>query len=230
MTFPEITCLFTHKCSDRAHTIGSILKNALADAGIDVLIDPFRLGDDIETRMDSFEFDALLFLSEPESIASGPCQRELRTAKRRSVPVFVGAVGGGRPDGAERRLYWRLPPADSPEFSNGIKELGEAICRRVRLTRDLRLLHGDRPSDETQAAAQRIAVDTDRSLVADVVSELVRRYRQLEDPTTRYWIALALGSAGTSKAVKLLNKLPREDHPYVLEGIRQARDMIALGN
>lgn len=226
----EITCLFTHKCSDRTHALGCLLKNSVRDEGIELLIDPFRLGDDIETRMDSFEFDALLFLSEPESLASGPCQRELRTARRRSVPIFVVAVGGGSPDGVEKRLYWRLPPADSPEFTAGIEELGQVIRRRVRLTRDLRILHVDRPPDETMSAAQRIALETDRSLIAEVVSTLVRRYKQLQDPTTRYWIALALGSAGTSKAAKLLNKLPKEDHPYALEGIRQAREMLALGN
>ena len=110
----EITTLFTHKCADRAHALGRHLHNALQDASIELLIDPFRLGDDIETRMDSFEFDALLFLSEPESLGSGPCQRELMTARRRSVPVFVVTHAGGSPDCLKRRLYWSLPPAGSP--------------------------------------------------------------------------------------------------------------------
>jgi hypothetical protein len=225
----EITSLFTHKCSDHAHALGDLLSKALREAGIKLLVDPLRPGDDIETRMDSFEFDALLFLSEPESLASGPCRRELRTAKRRSVPVFVVALSGGSPDGFKQRLFWRLPPTSSSEFTSGIEVLGKVIRWRVELRRDLRILNVDRPPDETRKAAQKIALETDRSLVAEVVTVLVRRYRQLKDPTTRYWIALALGSAGTPKAERLLRKLPKDDHPYVLAGIRQAQDIIALG-
>jgi hypothetical protein len=226
MSPAEITCLFTHKCSDRAHEVGMLLKTRLLESGIELLIDPFRLGDDIETRIDSFQFDALLFLSSPDSLGSPPCQHELRTARRRSVPVFGVLLAGEMPAEMKKRVYWPPSSTQSPQFEGEVAELGHAIRARVAFLRDLRTLNSDRAPDETLESAQRIALNADRTLVAELSSVLARKYVQLKDPSTRFWIALALGNAGTPKAAKLLNDLPKDDHPYALEGIRQALETV----
>jgi len=227
---PTITCLLSHQCSDQAHTLAKILKSALQDANIDLLIDPFRFGDDVQTRIDSFDFDSLLFLSSPESLASRFCQRELSAARRRSIPIFVAVLAGDVPKIMKRRIYWSLPASDSGQFTSDAQNLGKEIRARVSLLRNLRELNTECPADKTRDAAQTIALDIDSSLVAEIVSLLARRYVQMKDPTTRFWLALGLGSAGTAKAAKLLNNLPKEDHPYALEGIRQAQAMITFGN
>jgi len=74
--------------------------------------------------------------------------------------------------------------------------------------------------------AKSIATEEDRTIVAEFACELARRYRKISDPSTHYWIAIALGRAGTPQAEALLQKLPKGDHPLEIEGIRQAREMI----
>jgi len=196
-----------------------------------LLIDPFRLADDVETRIDSFDFDSLIFISSPESLASKFCQRELQVARRKSSPIFVALLSGDVPRKMKKKIYWSIPPSGSLEFVSGVQSLAKRICARVALFRSLRQLNREFPPDKTREAAQTNALDSDTSLVAEVVSLLARRYLQMEDPTTRFWLAQGLGSAGTPKASKLLNHLlPKEDDPYALEGIRQAQAMISLGN
>jgi hypothetical protein len=145
------------------------------------------------------------------------------------VPVLVAQLAGTVPARLKKRIYWSLPRAGSPEFATEIGDLARAIRTRVELRRKLNMLTPDSPPDQTQSAAQEIALEGDRTLVAEDVSLLAQRYLDLGDPTTRFWIAMALGSAGTRKAARLLERLPPQDHPYALEGIRQAKEMIARG-
>src|ERR1043165_5800724 len=51
-------CLFSHKCSEQAHLLGKRLASALSHYSIELLIDPFRYGDEFNTRMETFDFDA----------------------------------------------------------------------------------------------------------------------------------------------------------------------------
>ncbi|PYV39713.1 MAG: hypothetical protein DMG06_22400 [Acidobacteria bacterium] len=63
MNEPDITCLLSHKCTDSNHQLADGLINAFSKFGIKLLKDPLHTGDHIETRIRTFEFDALLFLS-----------------------------------------------------------------------------------------------------------------------------------------------------------------------
>ena len=222
-----VSCLFSHKCSEESHSLGATLRQLLSESTIDLLIDPLRIGDDIDTRLDSFQFDTCLFLYSVDSLASKACRRELRTARRRSVPVLVVVKAIAVPTRQlMKRLYWSIPPVESPAFVTGAHELARAIRARAELHQNLKSLTSDRPPDETQLVAETLALKTDPSLVAEVVSVLVMRYLEIADPTTRFWIALALGTASTPRAARLLDTLPVPDHPYVREGVKQAQAMI----
>jgi hypothetical protein len=225
----DMNCLFCHKCTTENHAFGLQLKGILERCGVELLIDPFRPGDETDTRMDSFEFDSVLFLWSPESAASEACQRELRTARRRSSPLFVAVDSEAPTRTFKKRILWVRPPDNSSEFAGSVADLGKAIRYRVGFSKDLRRLQGGMPPDESGEAAQRIALDFDRTILAENVSMLAKRYFQTIDYTTRYWIAIALGAAGTAKASRMLTKLPSQDHPLVQEGIRQALEMITHG-
>jgi hypothetical protein len=221
----RINCLFSHKCNYVAHEIGSRLKAGLHIYGIDLQIDPFNVGDHVETRMQTFDIETLIFLSSPESVASAPCQVELKSAERQGIPIFVIHLEGALPNELRKRSYWKLPPLDSSVFDLGVGELAKSIHSRVAFTRQIRALGADNYFHEMINVARTIATEVDRTILAEFAYQLARKYSDVPDPTTRFWIALALGKADTPQAAKLLDELPKQDHPLALEGIRQAQEM-----
>jgi hypothetical protein len=223
-------CLLSHKCNDRTHGFCDRLISALASYNIRLLKDPFRVGDECSTRMKTFDFDALIFLSSPESWASKPCQLELKTARHRAVPIFTALLEGDVPKALRRRIYWKPYALTDEEFGPEVHSFANAISTRVSLHKNVQLITQDNPPDVTRQAALNITEEGDRTVIAEFVRELASRYCKVADPNTRFWIALAIGKAGTCEAAKLLRKLPTKDHPYPLEGIRQALEMIAQGD
>jgi hypothetical protein len=222
----EINCLFSHKSGEEARLIGRSLQHALLSLGICLQIDPFNVGDDVDVRMQTFKIEALIFLCEPASLASGPVQLERKSAARQGLPIFTIHLKGEVPAALKKRSYWRMPSVDSPAFALGVNEMAKSIQTRVAFNRKIHLLHSGNYIHETVDVARGIAMDEDRTILAEFACELARRYRKIPDPTTRYWIALALGRANTPQAVALLEKLPKGDHPLELEGIQEAREMI----
>ncbi len=220
--------LLSHKCSCESHQLGQRLASALKPYDIELLIDPFSPGDDIVRSMETFEFDSFIFLLSPASWSSTQCRVELETARRRGVPFFVIHLEGDVPAELRERIYWK-PPEDDEEFAAQVHQLAIAICARVSFHRRVRKLSAENSPDTTQKAAQEIYDEEDRTLIAEYSRELAKRYELVRDSTTRYWMALALGKAGTPEAAALLRILPSEDHPLPIEGIRQALEMIADG-
>jgi hypothetical protein len=225
----KIRCLLTHKCNDEMHEFGRKLAMALDQHGIELLIDRFEIGDVADTRMKTFDFDALLFLLSPESWASEACQLELETARRREAPIFIAHLSGDVPEELRRVIYWKPCEYDGQAFAQEIKNLALAIRAHVSLHQEILLLSGNNPPDITLQAARNIYEAPDRAVVAEYAGELAKQYRQVIDPSTRFWIALALGRAGTPEAATFLRALPTDDHPYPVQGIRKALEMVARG-
>jgi len=223
----EIACLFSHKCNGEGHEIGKKLEMSLAPLGIRLEIDPFSPGHDVQLRMQTFDIEAVLFLSTPESIASEQCQLELRAATRQGLPIFTAYLRGDLPIWLKKRSFWRVP-MNAQEFAAGTQVLAAATKERVAFHRQIRLLYPDNYFLETSQVARNIAMTGERTLIAEYACELAIRYRRITDPGTLYWIALALGKANTVQASKLLDHLPKGDHPLILEGIRQAKATITV--
>jgi hypothetical protein len=223
----DLTCLFSHKCeAPMAHGLGVRVQGLFRQPGIDLLIDPFRVGDQTKTRAQTIDFDSLLFLACPLSLESEYCQLELNAARQRSVPVFSILLDHAVPEILKTTIYWRPSLSDTARFIEEVAQLAVAIRTRAGLARNLRLLGPETPPDVSRESAEAIACRTDRTLVAEAAGELANRYLRVTDPTARFWIAQALGHAGTPEAARLLSSLPRRDHPYALEGIRQAIETI----
>jgi hypothetical protein len=102
---------------------------------------------------------------------------------------------------------------------------------RASLYRNITVLRPDTPPEAMYAmhrAAQAIADETDHVVLSEFVQELAARYRHIQDPTTHFWIALAIGKAGTPEAKAVLPHLfSIDDHPYAQYGLCQALDMVA---
>lgn len=230
-----ISCLFTHKCGagvcDRprpcsciSRCIGCRLKNNLQKFAVDLLVDPLRVGDHVQTRMETFDFDALLFLMSEESLRSEPCATELDTARRFGRPIFAVAISSELPPSYRDRLCMSLAELRT---AAGVEKLGSAIREHVLI---LRLLNDARgaPPDVSRNAARQLYT-RDSSTLAEFISELETAYLQNQDDATRYWIALAIGHTRASGAGYSLAQLrARETAPYPREGLNRALD--ALNN
>jgi len=201
------TCLFSHKCSAENHVYGHLLGRALKPCDVELLIDPFRPGDRTDTRMDSFEFDSLLLLWSPESQASAAVQRELRTALRRSAPLFVAVDPGSPIRSFRKRILWVRPAEQSPEFTAKVSDLAAAIVARVAFLRNLRVLRDDVPADDSREAAQRLALDFETTLLAEGGPALARHFLRTTDEIT------GSGSGPTTKL--LVTGLPSPSAPRV---------------
>jgi hypothetical protein len=226
MSFGDVVCLLTHKCNELSHTLGAVIAELLKSSNIALLIDPFRLGDDVQTRERTFQFEALLFFCTPESRASQNCQLEIETARKRRVPIFTALLDGPPPEELRSKINWTPHSAGTTEFLAEIALLATSIKERAFLLRRVNAIQSDAPPDETRDAAQSIAMEMDRTVIAEYASALADRYVQIKDPTTRYWLALSLGRASTPQAEEILRRLPDNDHPYALEGVREALAMI----
>jgi hypothetical protein len=223
---PQLHCLLSHKCDDRSHGIGQHLRAALRPFGIDLQMDPFDVGDEVDARMQTFDIEALILLSTPESVASEPVRLELESAERQGIPMFTIHLNGTLPSLLKKRSYWHMPSFDDPAFTVGLQDLVRSVQSRVAFNRKIRLLYPENSFHEMLEVARSIAMEAERTILAEFACELARRYVKVNEPNTRYWIALALGKANTAQAARLLDRLPKQDHPLALEGIRQARAMI----
>ena len=222
----KINCLFSHKCNERAHSIGKQLHISLANFAINLQIDPFDAGDDVYVRMQTFDIEAVLLLLEPLSLSSKPVQLELESASRQGLPIFVAHVEGEVPETFKTRSFWHVPPLDSQHFSPEAAMLAEPIRRRVLFNRKIRSLNPDEYFHAMSEVAKEIAMEENRTIIAEFACELARRYCRVSDPTTRYWLAIALGRADTPEAMRLLDALPNPSHPLETEGIREAREIV----
>jgi hypothetical protein len=226
-----ILCLFSHKCSVQNHAVGLRLMQGLEQAGIELLIDPFLVGDDVQSRIGSLELDAIVFLwSDP--LLAMIALLEFDEGRRRSIPVFV-AIREGDPitnlneANLREANVWTPPSEDTSKFADAVASLGRNIRAQVAARRTVQSLLRSGSAREEREAAQRLAVEFDSYLLAENLSLLTDAYEHLTDPTVRYWIAIAVGRAGTVQATEALSRFPKTDHPYALEGVRQAQEMIA---
>lgn len=92
------------------------------------------------------------------------------------------------------------------------------------LKRSIQALAVQRTFQEMREIAQYIAENYNDEILATQVSELANCFREVSfDPTTQYWLAIAIGDANTPMAKEFLFQLKGEDnHPYAQRGINEA--------
>jgi hypothetical protein len=186
MNQADLQCLFSHKCSIENHAFGFHLQSALDGTGIHLLIDPFHLEDDMEAQLDRYVFDAIILLWSPEVKMSQIVEGECSVARRRGLPFFVAVSAGVPPPDFRKEYVWLAPAIESPHFASAAVNLGRTIRAAVGLQRTMRMLSGDSSPEESRAAAERLALDFDKSLLVESLPVLAEQYSRIGDPVTRY--------------------------------------------
>lgn len=226
-----LTCLFCHKCSaghcdvpaacaPNKPCLSCRLRVALKRHRIRLLVDPMRPGDHPRTRMETFDFDSLLFLISEESLKSEPCAIERETAQTRGRPIFTLLQSGRLPDEYRNRLCLKVAELDTPE---GVGKLANAIHEHVLIRQHLQILKTESsPSDVTRQLARGL-YEHDSSVLAEHIGELESIYGHTTDDYTRHWLAWAIEHTGARDAVAVLERLKiSETAPYPAEGVRRA--------
>jgi hypothetical protein len=223
----RIKCLYSYHHSLATRALGERIRNSLSAQSVEILIDPLELADHVEASLRTFAFDAVLFIGEPESWSSKYCQLELETAKHRSAPVFVARLSGDVPDQYRNRLYFEIARLANNEFETQMRHLATAMHERVNFISLIRALDKASYPGESVRAGRDIFTNTRQTVLAEFLEQLAVRYRESTDPQERYWIALAVGKAGTSDAAKLLEQFrASECHPFPKEGISEAEMLL----
>jgi hypothetical protein len=222
-----VSCFFSHKCNDAAHAFAGQLEAALRSRRVALSVDPFQTGHEIFTRIQTVEFHSFLFLFCPESWDSPACQEELKTARAKSVPVLTVRLSGAVPDELKGRLYRDVEGLSGEALESVLAELATTIGIRARLYKTIQTLDPQNHPEETRKAAQYLGDEADRTLIAESLDHIASFYRAESDETTRFWLALAIGRAGTHKARGILRRFSWEDRPLPREGIRQALQMLS---
>ena len=193
--------------------------------GVTLQFEAFDLGLHVPTRMETIVFDSFVFLCTPAAWASPGCQAELRTARTRHVPVITVRLRGDVPAELMDRVFLDAEDLRGPEEASALDALAATVATRARLHRRIGALDAD-DSNEQWRRAERLFEEVDRTLLAESAQHLALFYRPDVPPATRYWLALALGKAGTAETGAILDRFTWETHPYPLRGIRHARQMM----
>ncbi|HWX42933.1 MAG TPA: HEAT repeat domain-containing protein, partial [Blastocatellia bacterium] len=227
----ELVCMLSHKCSNENHRLAGLIGAALAPHGVRLLIDGLRAGAEFNTGTQTLDFDGFLLLFTDDAWASAQCQLEIQSACRRRMPMFTAYVSGTLPDELTTTItIWRPHFTDPGELRKDAEVLVRDMRTRVVLTRHLRSLTSENPPDVTREAAKALTDSEARNVVAEFAQDLAQGFSRVHDATTRFWIAQALGNAGTPEAAKALRTLPSPDDPLVSKGIREALLMIEGGD
>jgi len=195
------------------------------ESGIDSLIDPFPQGCDIDKRIETLNVHALLFLSDPESLKSEYCLKELNAARRRSIPIFAAQIEGPIPEEFRRRIYISLDGRKVQDCTGELAEFASALRSRGQLYQKIKHLTQDQFPEDSRSLAKSISDEPEVTVLAEFVKELKLRFREMKsDPTTQYWLACAIGKVGTPEAKRILARLLQEKdiHPYAQEGLKDA--------
>ena len=223
----KVQCLLTHKCGQKTHELARRLRKLLTQQGVDLLVDPFYPGDDINTRINTLGIDSLLFLSDPESLQAYWCRQELAIAQKCNIPIFTAPLEGNVPDEINQRICLDLGSLEGEVFEEEAGKLGASIKTRGLIYRKIRSVP-KLPPEEGYQIAQTIADEEDQTALAEFVPQLGELYSQLTDPNIQSWIATSLGCAGTSQAQDTLLELAtrEDDHPLALYAVKKALAMV----
>ena len=233
-------CLLSHKCNADVHprpgdsslnAFGRRLQSVFDMNGVALVVDPFGPGDDIDVRIQTFVFHAVLFLCTPESLCSRACRQELDTARSRNVPIFTILLRGASEGLGDlnQRIHIDMSRTSPAHLDGQLGKLAMSVRWRGTVWRHLLMLSPEAAPEEMRAASLGIAdmAIEHPEVVAEFIDDLGARYSRRIDPTARFWMATAIGATGTRRAGELLTQLAgSEDHPYPASGIQQGLDRI----
>jgi len=219
-------CFVSHAWAGEGHAFAVALCTQLQLRGIRPWLDEEQIlpGADVERscrRAVLRDCEVFVALVGASWHASGPCQRELRYALERRdrdglqiVPVHWEREAKPAP-ALGRICYISLR---DPSDSASVDRLAAAIRRGALIRRLVRTL-SEGGLGKRHEAAQLLG----RIGEPSTLSPLCRSLVQDDDPLTRYWSAIAIGSIGAPEGCGALRDAGKtEAHPFVLEGIQDA--------
>jgi len=223
----ELKCFLSHKCGPDTHLLGLRLRSELQRLGISLLRDPFNPGEDVFIKIETQKFDSFVFLDSAASWESAACQRELEVARVRGVPIISVLLDETTHAELRHRICFDARPSQGGFTDNILRALCAAISAHSEAYGAVHALGPEYIPEETRKWAQFIFDTVDSALIAEHLQYLAASYTPGTDLIARYWIALAIGKAGSRAAAAVLDGFGWEDELLPQEGIRQARQLLS---
>ena len=163
----------------------------------------------------------------PGSLASDACTREREVAASRGIPVLTVRLEGEVPPPLRTRLYLDIENLRGSALTQVLAQLATIVYDRAVLRRTLEEIESSPDPESNRRAARHLFDAIDATLLAESLDSLARLYRPETDVMTRFWLALAVGKAGTCAAKTTLQRMSWERDPYPREGLRRAQEMLS---
>jgi hypothetical protein len=225
-TAGDVSCLVTHKCP-KDHDFVEFIRPVFISHSVNLLRDPFDPGVEVLARIQSLEYQALLFLFSSESWTSEYCQAELSAAQSVSVPIFSISRSGELPKSLRDRIFLVCEAGSEARMPDELHGLAEAVYVRGSIRTLLDKLRFPNTPETVRYAAERLADEPDCTALTEFLDCVERIYTRQIDPIARASLAFAVGKTGTQKAKQiLLGWRSPDDHPYPQECISLALEWV----
>jgi hypothetical protein len=226
-TSAPASCFLSHKCLPEYHDFAEFIRPIFQVCSVDLLVDPFGPGVDVCARIQTLEFQALLFLFSPESRDSEYCRAELAAAQAAFAPVFCIRWSGDPPNSLRNRVFVDRAGCTNAQLAGDLCALAEAIRVRGSIRRLIERLRFPNLPETVREAAQGLADEPDCTALAELLGCLKATYSADMDPIARGSLAFAVGKTGAGRAEQmLLAWRSPHDHPYPQECISRALEWI----
>ncbi|MEX0677167.1 MAG: hypothetical protein WD063_08840 [Pirellulales bacterium] len=191
-----LAVLFSHACSAGAHELHESLSADFSAAGLSLLLDPFRIGDDVWIAMRRLEIHGLIFHATQKSLASNAVAAELKTAGILAAPIVCVRDQVPIPEGLRGRIFLSLPESGEIERSNV-----ETLVNQMRLRARVHwvwqwLMQSDRAVSEREAGVNWL-LRQQPQILAEFIEQLARLHLlEKEDPTVSSLLAAVIERTG----------------------------------
>ena len=191
-----LAVLFSHGCSPRAHQFHQQLAPTFAAAGLRLLRDPFKVGDDVQVAMRRLQIHGVIFHVTPKALTSNPVATELKTAQRIGAPILCVPDQAPVPEALRDRIFRAIPESGCvpPGFT---EELAAATRQRVRLHWVLQWLMDTGRAVEEREGGVNWLLRQPPQVLAEFIGPISRLHRLAqEDPTVSSRLAAVLERTG----------------------------------
>jgi len=224
----ELPVLFSHSCrTPTAHPLHIKLLPYFKEKNLNLLLDPFIVGEDVIVAMHRLNLNAVVFYVTTESITSDACKIEIDTAKRINAPILVITDGTQVPKKFQNRIFLNLFNLTNSTHDQIFKELALQIQVRARIHAIINWLKMPERTVEEREYGIMWLYSQHSQILAEFLKQIASLYHENEDNIVCHWLAQVLARTELPEACLYLQQWwAQNDHPFARNGLNHAMQLL----